>query len=288
MKADVLTQIILPLSLFIIMFGMGLSLKLADFLRVFKEPKAVSIGIACQLLLLPCLACFVILLFGLKAELAVGLLILAFCPGGATSNLISYLAKGDVALSISLTALVSLITPFSIPVFTALAMSYFMAESQQFSLPILKTIIQLCVITILPVIAGMVVHKKFPGFSAKLQKPVKVLSVVFLFIIIAGIVAKNWHDMAGFFIQTGLASFALNIFSLAAGYLIAQYMRLQKEQCISIGIEVGIQNGTLALLVASTLIGNPIMSIPAITYSLLMFITGGVFAWLVNRKVRQN
>lgn len=284
MKADVLTQVILPLSLFIIMFGMGLALKLSDFLRVFKEPKAVSIGIACQMMMLPLLACLIILLFGLGGELAVGLLILALCPGGATSNMISYLSKGDVALSISLTALVSLITPFSIPILTAVAMTFLLEESQQFSIPIVKTILQLVVITILPVGAGMIVHKQFPGFAAKAQKPVKIFSIVFLFIIIAGIVAKNWDDMAGFFIQTGLASFTLNVMSLLAGYFIAKSMRLEKAQTISIGIEVGIQNGTLALVVAGTLIGNPIMTIPAVTYSLLMFITGGIFGWIVNRN----
>ncbi|MCG8435750.1 MAG: bile acid:sodium symporter family protein [Gammaproteobacteria bacterium] len=284
MKADVLTQIILPLSLFIIMFGMGLALKLADFLRVFKEPKAVSIGIVCQMLLLPLVACLIIMLFGLKAELAVGLLIIALCPGGVTSNMISYLSRGDVALSISLTALVSLITPFSIPILTAVAMTVLLDESQQFSIPILRTILQLLVITVLPVGVGMVVHKKFPGFSAKAQKPVKIFSIVFLFIIIAGIVAKNWDDMAGFFIQTGLATLSLNVISLLAGYFIAKSMRLEKAQSISIGIEVGIQNGTLALVVAGTLIGNPIMTIPAATYSLLMFVSGGIFGWLVNRK----
>ncbi|MCW8876957.1 MAG: bile acid:sodium symporter family protein [Kangiellaceae bacterium] len=284
MKADFLTQIVLPFSLFIIMFGMGLALKLSDFLRVFKQPKAISIGIVCQMVMLPLMACLIIVLFGLTAELAVGLLILALCPGGATSNMISYLSRGDVALSISLTALVSLITPFSIPIVTAVAMAFLMENSQQFSIPILKTILQLIVITIVPVAIGMIIHKKFPVFSAKTQKPIKIFSIVFLFVIIAGLVAKNWEDMAGFFVQTGFASFSLNVICLTAGYLIAKSMRLEKAQSISISIEVGIQNGTLALVVAGTLIGNPVMTIPAVTYSLLMFITGGIFGWLVNRN----
>ena len=283
MKADILTQIILPLSLFVIMFGMGLALKLSDFMRVFKAPKAVSVGIACQMLMLPLVACIIIMLFGLKAELAVGLLILALCPGGTTSNMMSYLSKGDVALSISLTALVSLITPFSIPILTAAAMTLLLDDSQQFSIPIVKTILQLLVITILPVAIGMIVHSKFPGFSAKAQKPVKIFSIVFLFIIIAGIVVKNKADMAMFFMQTGFASLSLNIVGLSAGYFLAKALQLKKAQSISIGLEVGMQNGTLALVVAGTLIGNSLMTIPAVTYSLLMFGTGGVFGWLVNR-----
>ena len=284
MEADIITRLILPLSLFIIMFGMGLATKLIDFQRVFKEPKAVSIGIACQMLLLPLLAGIIILLFGLTAELAVGLVILSLCPGGVTSNMLSYLSKGDVALSISLTALVSVITPFSIPILTSVAMGFFMEESKQFSIPVLKTIIQLTVITILPVALGMIVHNKFPAFSNKAQKPIKIFSIVFLFLIIAILMVKNWSDMAGFFVQTGLASFSLNVLSIVAGYLVAKSMRLEKAQSISISIEVGIQNGTLALVVAGTLIGNSIMTIPAVTYSLLMFITGGVFGWLINWK----
>lgn len=283
MKADMLTQVVLPLSLFIIMLGMGLSLKRADFTRVFSQPKAVLIGISCQMLLLPMVACILIALFGLTAELAVGLLIIAFCPGGATSNMMSYLAKGDLALSISLTALVSLITPFSIPLLTALAMSFLLDTSQQFSIPIVKTILQLIVITIVPVVMGMIIHHKYPLFSAKTQQPIKVFSIVFLFLIIAGIVAKNWHDMAQFFIQTGLASFALCSLSLTLGYVISNLSNLNKAQAVSISIEVGIQNGTLALVVAGTLLGSSVMTIPAVTYSLLMFIIGGMFSWWVNR-----
>ncbi|WP_448550373.1 bile acid:sodium symporter family protein [Thalassotalea fusca] len=284
MEADIITQLILPLSLFIIMFGMGLATKVADFTRVFNEPKAVSIGIVCQMLVLPLLACIVIWLFGLTAELAVGVIILSLCPGGVTSNMLSYLSKGDVALSISLTALVSIITPFTIPIVTSVAMVYFMEESTQFSIPVLKTIIQLTVITVLPVALGMLVHNKFPVFSHKAQKPVKVFSIVFLFLIIAALMAKNWSDMAGFFIQTGFASLTLNVVSIVVGYFVAKFMRLDKAQSISISIEVGIQNGTLALVVAGTLIGNAVMTIPAVTYSLLMFVIGGVFGWLVNRN----
>lgn len=163
-------------------------------------------------------------------------------------------------------------------------MSVLMDESQQFSIPIVKTILQLVVITIFPVAIGMLVHKKFPNFSGKAQKSFKIFSIVFLFVIIAGLVAKNWNEMAGFFLQTGLASFSLNVICLLAGYLITKSMRLEKAQSITISIEVGIQNGTLALVVAGTLIDNPIMTIPAVTYSLLMFLTGGIFGWLINRK----
>ena len=284
MQATVLSQVILPASLFIIMLGMGLSLKLADFSRVITYPKAAFIGITSQMLLLPLVGYIMVILFGFTAELAVGLMLLTFCPGGVTSNMYSYLSGGDTALSISLTAVVSLITPFSIPLLTVWMMDIFMAESQAFSLPLGKTIAQLVVITIVPVAIGMWIHAKWPSFSAKADKPVKVLSLVFLFVIIAGIVANEWANMADYFLTTGLATFILNVTTLALGFFIAKWAGLNKPQSISIGIEVGIQNGTLALLVANSILQNPLMTTPAITYSLLMFVTGAVFGYWVKRS----
>ncbi len=143
MPTDILTQVILPASLFLIMFGMGLSLKLSDFAGVVKAPKAMMIGLSGQMILLPVLAFLIAIIFQLSPEIAVGLMIVALAPGGATSNMYTYLCKGDVSLSISLTAVVSLITPFTIPIITALSMTYFMSDTTKFSLPIIKTILQL-------------------------------------------------------------------------------------------------------------------------------------------------
>lgn len=283
MQADALTQIILPLSLFIIMLGMGLALRIADFLYVFKAPRAMVLGLACQLLLLPVLAVFIIALTGLEAELAVGLLVISLCPGGTTSNIISYFARGDVALSISLTSIASVITPFTIPVFSAYAIQYYMGENEIFDLPLLKTIAQLIIITIIPVGIGMLIQHKKPNWAQRAEKPIKILSIAFLFFIIAGIVIKNKASMLGFFVETGVAALLLNTVAMALGFFIAKMNHLSKSQSITLGIEVGIQNGTLALLITSTLLENPMMSIPAVTYSLLMFLTGALFGWLVNR-----
>ena len=284
MKADILTQVVLPLSLFIIMLGMGLSLKTNDFTRVLQAPKAMIIGITCQMILLPLIGLALVMAFSLPPELAVGFMILAFCPGGTTSNMFAYLARADVALSVSLTAIISLVTPFTIPLLTALAMEMLMENASQFSIPIGKTMLQLLVITIVPITIGMFLLKKFPGFATKMEKPVKIFSIVLLFIIIAAIVARTWSSMGGFFAQTGLATLALNLISMAAGYGIANAAKLDKRQAATVGIEVGIQNGTMALLVTGTILGNASMAIPAVTYSLLMFVTGGLFCWLVNRK----
>lgn len=282
MEAGILSQVILPFSIFIIMLGMGLVLKWEDFTRVLKEPKAFSIGIICQLFMLPLVGYLVVSLFSLTPELALGLMILTFCPGGVTSNMFSYLYRGDVALSVSMTVLTSCLTPFTIPVFTAIMMEVLLDESQQFSLPVIKTIIHLFVITVIPIMIGMILHKKFPSFSARMEKPLKIFSITFLFFIIAAIVLKNWVNMSGFFMQAGAATLTLNILTMITGYLVAKFAQLKKPQTISIAIEICIQNGTLALMVSGTLLGSTVMTIPVVTYCLLMFVTGGVFGWLVN------
>lgn len=286
MKADLLTQIILPASLFIIMMGMGLSLKLQNFALVVTKPKAVIFGLIAQMVMLPALAYIVAVMFSLEAGLAVGLMILALCPGGTTSNLYTYLAKGDVALSVSLTAIVSLIAPFTVPFVLLFFMEVFLDQGQAIELPLLKTIIQLVVITIIPVGLGMLIHRYAPAFAAKAEKPVKIFSVVFLFIIIAGIVFKNKATMPQYFMDVGFAALVLNLLCMAMGYGLAKLAELNEAQSKAIGIEVGFQNGTTALLIALTLLQNSTMAAAPTVYSLIMFFTGAVFAILLNRKTK--
>lgn len=284
MSPDLLTKVILPLSLFLIMFGMGLSLKFADFKHVAKSPKAVAIGLLGQMVLLPIVAFVIAIALKLPPEIAVGLMIIALAPGGATSNMFTYLSKGDTSLSISLTAVVSVITPFTIPIIAALSMSYFMGNSTEFNLPVIKTIIQLLVITLVPVALGMLVLSRWPNAAFKMEHFLKWFSVVFLMLIIMLIVLKNKDNVLDFFAQAGLATLLLNIVVLIMGYQLAKIAKLSQPQAVSIGFEVGIQNGTLALLVAGTLIGNEIMMIPAVTYSLIMFISGAAFGWWVKKQ----
>ncbi|HHT00388.1 MAG TPA: bile acid:sodium symporter family protein [Thiomicrospira sp.] len=286
MSPDLLTKVILPASLFLIMFGMGLSLKLTDFKQVAQAPKAVTIGVIGQMLLLPLIAFSIAILMQLPPEIAVGLMIIALAPGGATSNMFTYLSKGDVSLSISLTAVISVVTPFTIPIIAALSMSYFMGNSTEFTIPVMKTIIQLLVITIVPVALGMIFFARWPNLAIKIETVLKWFSVVFLILIIALIVLKNKDSMMDFFAQAGLATLILNIAVLVLGYGLAQLARLNHAQSVSIGFEVGIQNGTLALVVAGTLIGNEVMMIPAVTYSLIMFFTGAAFGWWINTRAK--
>ena len=288
MQADLLTKVILPVSLFFIMFGIGLSIRPLDFKNIVKSPKVIAIGLCAQMLLLPMIAFGLAVIFGLPPEIAVGLIIIALAPGGATSNMFTYLSKGDVSLSITLTALASLITPFSIPILADMCMNYFMGSNVAFSLPIAKTIVQLFVITVIPVVLGMLVLAYWENFARKIEPLFKWLSILFLLLIIALIVLKNSANMASFFAQAGLVTLVLNTVALVVGYQLAKLTKLSHPQSITIGFEVGIQNGTLALVVAGTLIGNNIMMIPAVTYSIIMFFTGGLFGWLMNKKIKNQ
>lgn len=283
MQIDLLTKIILPASLFLIMLGMGLSLKLADFKGIAKEPKAVGIGVFGQMILLPLLAFAVAVLFKLAPEISVGLIIISLVPGGVTSNMFTYLSHGDVALSISLTAIVSLVTPFTIPLFTAFSIDYFMGADANIQFPILKTIIQLLVITLVPVAIGMIINYFFQNAAAKTEKFMKWFSVALMFFIIGLIVHTNYEMIVNNMSTVGVATLILNVAALVLGYALARITQLKHSQTVTIGFEVGIQNGTLALVVAGTLLQNETMMIPGALYGLLMFVTGAAFSWWVNR-----
>ncbi|MGB3299064.1 MAG: bile acid:sodium symporter family protein [Phormidesmis sp.] len=291
MESNFLTAVFLPLALFFTMLGMGLGLTTADFKRIAIAPKAVVIGLLAQLLLLPIVGFFLAFVFPLSPELAVGVMILAACPGGPTSNLMTYLAVGDVALSITLTAISSLITVFTIPLVINLATSSFMGENVSLRLPFGETVLQIAAITIIPVALGMLLCRYAPRFSAKVEKGVKWLSLFFLALIVFGLLLKERANVATFFLQVGWVTLALNVATMILGYLLATLAKLETKSKVAIACEVGIQNGTLAIAIASTpmLLNNPTMAIPAATYALLMFATGGLFAlWARHRQTTRS
>ena len=285
MESSFLTTVFLPLALFIIMLGMGLGLTLNDFKRVFVEPKAVILGLIAQLIVLPLIGFLLAMIFPLSPELAVGVMIIAACPGGPTSNMVTYLVKGNVALSITLTAMSSLITVFTIPLVVNLAMQNFMGEAAALQLPFLKTVIQIAVITFIPVTIGMLIHNYTPQVAAKLEKSVKWFSLFFLGLIIAGLLLKERDNVLGFFFQVGGVTLTLNLLTMALGYAIAILGKLDQSSAKAITVEVGIQNGTLAIAVATTLLNSPDMAIPAAIYALIMFATSGVFIGIVKNRV---
>ena len=282
MQADFLITAILPVVVFIIMFGIGLSLRIADFSYVMKQPKIILIGLSAQFIALPLMALLIAILFDLSPELAVGLMIISFVPSGTTSNMFTNLAKGDVALSISLTTISTLLTSFTIPLFTMLSMRYFLGSQSVVEISLAEIIIQLFAIIILPVIIGMFILSKWQKIADKIEPLIRLFSVLILFLIVLAIIIQNRANILGFFSQTGMATLTLNIFALGIGYWLAKLFKLSQKQAITIGYEVGIQNGALALMVAGTIIGNEIMMIPAVTYSLLMFLTSFIFYYIIR------
>lgn len=271
MSNGILLGVVLPAALFIIMLGMGMTLRPADFGRVFTLPRAVLVGLTGQMLFVPLLAFGIVTLFQLPPELAVGLMVLSFAPGGATSNMMTFLSRGDVALSITLTAFASVITPFTMPLLTQLSLDHWMGSSQPIELPIAQTMLRLFVITVVPVSIGMWLHRRKPELSQKLAKVVKPLSIGFLAMVIIGIVAKHWHQMPEFLAAVGWPVIVLNSLALGLGYLFARVNGLNVPQQLTIGIEVGVQNGGTALLVTGAILSNSVMSVPPVIYGILMW-----------------
>lgn len=283
MESSALTSIFLPLALGIIMLGLGLSLTLDDFKRVIIYPKAIVIGLVCQMILLPIICFSIAILFGLPPELAVGLMLLAASPGGATANLYSHLSKGDVALNISLTAVNSLLTLFTLPFIVNFSIGYFLESGQVIPMQF-KKVMEVFAIVLVPVTIGMLVRNRSNAIAQKLDKPVKILSALFLILIIAATIIKEKSQISMYFQQVGLASLVFNILSMAMGYYVPYLFKIGKKQAIAIGMEIGIHNGTLAIYIALSVIGNSTMSIPPAVYSLIMFFTAALFGYVVSKK----
>ena len=287
MNPGLISTVLLPLALAIIMFGLGLSLQVSDFKRIFQNPKAVLTGSFAQLILLPVLGfAIAALLLSNNPELAIGLIILAMCPGGPTANLITHLANGDTALCISLTAISSIVKIFTIPLMVNYAIQQYMGTAPGLHLDVVSSILKIVTITIIPASIGMLVKAKFPGFAASAQKPVKILSAIFLVLVIIAAILQEKDTIAQSFKVAGPAALLLNLSGMALGYFIPKILNLPIAQRVTISIETSIQNGTLAIAIASSplMLNNSAMAIPAVVYSIIMFITAGIFVSLVSRK----
>lgn len=282
---ETLTQLGLPIALILIMTGVGMTLRLHNFAEVLYQPKAFVVGALAQLLLLPLVAVMVIALFGLTAELAVGLFILALCPGGTTSNLYSYLCKADVGLSVSLTAFVGLLTPFSLPLLAAWAIEFYLGANTTLSLPLMKTWLTLMIVSVLPVFLGMWIKSTWPAFAERIQPALSRFSGVVLLLLIVSIATDLGDELWVFLRQAGPAALLLNVLTMLAGYWLGKILLNHEAQAKTICLEVGLQNGTLALLITTGILSNSTMSIAPSVYSLLMFFTASLFTfWVLKIK----
>ncbi len=274
----------LPIALIIVMMGVGLGLTPNDFRRVAKEPKGFFIGFVGQLILLPLIALLVIKLLGLTGGVAIGLFIISLCPGGTVSNLYSMLAKADVGLSVSLTAVVGLITPFTIPLFASWAIIYFNDSTQSFHLPFLQTFLQLIMVGVLPVLAGMLIRSKWPSFAQRAEPWVNRVSSVVLALLVVAICIQMGDQLPASFVAAGPGALLLNVIAISFGYALGRTLLQRESQARTIALEVGLQNGTMALMITTGLLKSAEMSMAPIVYSLLMFVSAALFTAWVRRK----
>lgn len=276
--------IVLGVSLSIIMMGMGLSLTIDDFKRIGKYPLAIFIGFVNQIILLPLIAYLLVLFFEVDVVVAMGILILAACPGGATSNLVTHLAKGDTALSVSLTALNSLITIVTIPLIVNFGLSEFMGDAEQINAPIAKITASLVIIIAIPLALGMIIKHYYNTLALKMDKPVRIASAVILGLVIIGLMIKEQEHIAQYFAKSWRIALSVNVITMTVGFFSARIFRLNFKQSLSISIESGSQNGTLAIHVAVVSLARPDFAIVAVVYSLLMYLTAIVPIVIGNRK----
>lgn len=280
------SEYFLPVTLAIITLGMGLSLTDKDFRNIFLQPKAVIIGLCCQMVLLPVIAWLIVRSIDIDPLFKVGLMIIAACPGGATSNLITYLLRGNVALSISMTAMNSLITLVTIPLVVHLSLEAFVYEDAAIRLNVGETIIKVFLITILPAFVGTRIRKNYPNFSLMLERPLRVVLPLLLLLVYAGVIFIDQGTSAGTrsdFIRIFPYTLMLNILAMVSGFLVARVMRLRVTNQFTISIEVGLQNSALAIFVAATLLKNNDMALVPVVYGSFSFFSTLLFGWSVKK-----
>lgn len=286
MQGDIISTYLLPLMLCFIMFSLGLGLTLADFQRVVAQPRAFLVGFFCHFILLP-LACFGLLqVVTLPPALAVGFMIIAACPTGATSNLLTYLARGDVALAVSFTAVASMVTIVSLPLIVTFALGRFMAGSElSVQMPVGLMMGQIFLIVGLPVALGMLFRATKPGPALRLEPIATKVAAVLFVIIVAGALAKSWKLFVSTLGQLAPLVVVLNLSMLALGYLLSRLAQLEQRQAVTVALETAVQNATLAILIGSSILKNDQMALPGVIYGVLMYAGGTVFIFVARKLI---
>ncbi|WP_040557454.1 bile acid:sodium symporter family protein [Reinekea blandensis] len=274
------SQVLLPVVLAAVMLGMGLGLKGSDFARVVKRPKASLLGFAMQMLFLPVLALLIIWVLPLSAPAAAGLFLVSLCPGGATSNLFSFIARGDVALSVTLTGIISLLSPIILPIVFIGYLQFAGADAAEFALPLIPAMKQLALVTLVPVAIGMSIRYFAPQWSVRTQPLIKKIATVAMMVIIIALMATNLNVVQSFLSLDALAVLTLSTASLLIAFKVAGYFRLPAKTQRTLAIEVGVQNAGTAMMVALAIMHRPELAFVPLMYGLLMNIPAFAFvAW---------
>ena len=282
---NIVTDVILPLALAFIMFVLGLGLTGADFLRVIKKPRDFFVGAFSQIIILPIIAFLLVKIWPIAPELAIGVMIIAAAPGGVTSNLLTSFAKGDVALSISLTAIISLLCVITIPFIVLTSVGLLGDSNITGNISLASMSRDMFLIVTVPVILGMLLRRFASGVALIFEPVAKKISIVLFVLVLLGAIAAERENVVSYFAQAGLITLVLNVVMMIVAYYVAQLLASGKKQKKCITIECGLQNGTLAIFVATSIFGGGMYVIPAATYSLIMFATSLIFVYLVRKSV---
>lgn len=281
----VITNVFLPVALAIVMFGLGLSLMVADFARVSRKPRAILITLFCQLLILPAVCFGLVLAFDLPPLLAVGMMLLAATPGGTTANLFSHLFYGDVALNITVTVINSVVALLTFPLIVQFAIDYFQPSigGKAVVLPYVK-VAEIFAIVLVPVAVGMLVRASAPRFAHRMDRPVRLLSAVVLASVVLGAIFVERDNFFDYISQVGLISVVFCLISLAAGFYIPRALGVETGQAIASAMEIGVHNSTLAITIAISVLDSVDMAIPAAVYSIVMFPVAAIVGTLISKS----
>jgi bile acid:Na+ symporter, BASS family len=284
-----LVNVGLPLALAVVMFGLGLSLTVGDFARIAREPRAVAVALATQILLLPAVCFGLVVAAGLGPVLAVGMMLLAASPGGTTANLFSHLFRGDVALNITLTAVNSVLAVLTLPVIVGLSIGWFEPPLAGTGVGLqFDKIAQVFAIVLVPVVLGMVVRRAWPAAADRAARPVRVLSAVVLVLVIAGALVAERENLGSYLADVGLVATLFCLASLTAGFLVPRWFRVGYRQSVASAFEVGIHNSTLAIAVAVTVLADERLAVPAAVYGVVMFPLAAAAGWVLARRAPER
>ena len=278
------TDVILPLALAFIMFTLGLGLSISDFSNVFKKPKNFLIGLVSQLIFLPIVGLILVIIWPLPIEIAIGVMLIAAAPGGVTSNILTFFARGDVALSVSLTAVMSLLSALSVPIVLAISIGLIGDSSLPESISLTGIALSMFLIVTLPVLLGMGVRSFLNSLTLKIEKSARFISTLLFVLVLLGAILAERENVVSYFAQTGLVVLTLNILMMLIAFYWSGFFGTGMSQKKAIAIECGLQNGTLAIFVGTTVFGGGLYIIPAATYSLIMYLTSLLFIYFIKNR----
>jgi BASS family bile acid:Na+ symporter len=277
---NIITDVVLPIALAFIMFSLGLGLSINDFTRIFLKPKEFFIGFLSQLIILPIVALILVYIWPLSPEIAIGVMILAAAPGGATSNILTSFAKGDVALSISLTAVISILSVITIPLILGISLSILGTNLSNQGISLMDIALKMFLIVTIPVLIGMSLSKIFNSFESLAKK----ISTVLFFLVLLGAVLAERENVVSYFAEAGLITLILNVLMMFIAFYLSKTLISNVSQQRAITLECGLQNGTLAIVVANVFFDGGAYLIPAATYSLIMYATALPYIYFLRRN----